>query len=247
MPQERTEAVVLRGVDFSESSRIVTFLTPDRGRLACLAKGARRRKSAVAAALDTFNRVELVYYWKDGRGVQNLSEAALLDAYSGIKNNLEKGVYAAFALEFVAKVAHENEPSRELYAALTGGLASMAAWPGDARTHVCWQLLRFLREAGFEPVLDRCVKTGEAVSDTPGFVYEGGVVAAGCRADRRLSRETYAVLRVLSAARDACPDVRAPDEAFTVLRLYAARQLETEFRSVRVIEEMFGKGKPESH
>ncbi|HNT88720.1 MAG TPA: DNA repair protein RecO, partial [Candidatus Hydrogenedentes bacterium] len=96
MPQERTEAVVLRGVDFSESSRIVTFLTPDRGRVACLAKGARRKNCPYAAALDTFNRVELVYYWKDGRNVQTLGEAALLDAYPGIKGDLEKSVYAAF-------------------------------------------------------------------------------------------------------------------------------------------------------
>jgi len=245
VPQERTEAVVLRGVDFSESSRIVTFLTPGRGRMSCLAKGARRKNSPVAAALDTFNRVELVYYWKDGRGVQNLGEATLLDAYSGLKSNLEKSAYAAFALEFAAKAAHENDPSQGLYAALTGGLASMAAWPGDARTHVCWQVLRLLREAGFEPVLDRCVRTGALVSETPGFAYEGGVVAPGCHADRRLSRETYAALRALAAARGVCPEIRAPADAFIVLRQYAARQLEAEFRSVRVIEEMFGNGRSE--
>ena len=70
---------VLRGVDFSETSRIVTFLTPGRGRLACLAKGARRRRSPFQAMLDTLNRDEIVYYWKDGREVQQLGEAALLD------------------------------------------------------------------------------------------------------------------------------------------------------------------------
>ena len=54
--QEKTEAIVLRGVDFSESSRIVTFLSPERGRLTCIAKGARRKNSGVSAVLDTFNR-----------------------------------------------------------------------------------------------------------------------------------------------------------------------------------------------
>lgn len=241
MPQERTEAVVLRGVDFSESSRIVTVLTPDRGRVACLAKGARRKNCPYAAALDTFNRVELVYYWKDGRNVHTLGEAALLDAYPGIKGDLEKSVYAAFALELAGKVAHENEPSQGLYAALVSGLENMAAWTGDARTHVSWQVLRLLREAGFEPALGRCIRTGADVSETPGFSYDGGVVAPGQQADRRLSAGAYAALRALNTARDACPRVPTPPETFALLRLYAARQLDTEFRSARVIEEMFGK------
>ena len=64
MSQERTEAIVLRGVDFSESSRIVTLLSPDRGRLVCMAKGVKRPKSQLAGLLDTFNRLEVVYYWK---------------------------------------------------------------------------------------------------------------------------------------------------------------------------------------
>ena len=108
MPQERTEAVVLRGIAFSETSRIVTFLTPGRGRLACLAKGAYRRRSAFGGALDTLNRVELVYYWKSSRSVQPLAEVSVLDAFPGIKTNLEKATCAALPLELAYRVTQEN-------------------------------------------------------------------------------------------------------------------------------------------
>ena len=125
---EQTEAIVLRGVDFSETSRIVTFLTPERGRLACMAKGMRRSKNDLAALLDTFHRVELVYYWKDSRSVHPLREVSRLDGYAAIKKDLAKATYGALALEVAYKTAHENEPSEELYDVLKNGLAQLAAW-----------------------------------------------------------------------------------------------------------------------
>ena len=240
MSQERAEAVVLRGVDFSETSRIVTFLTPGRGRLACMAKGARRRKSPLQAVLDTLNRVEIVYYWKDGRAVQQLGESALLDGFGAIKADLEKTSFAALPLEFALRVAHENEPSQELYAALVGGMESLAAWQGDVRMHASWQIARLLAAAGFEPGLDACAMCGAPVEDAPGFSYDGGVTCPACRADRRLDAEELAMLRTFMLNRVACPASRRLDGVYRVLCEYAMRQLETDLHSVRVINEMFG-------
>ena len=239
MSQERTEAVVLRGVDFSETSRIVTFLTPDRGRLACLAKGVRRKGSALAPVLDTFNRVELVYYWKDGRSVQNLGEAALLDEFGRIKADLEKTTFAALPLEIAGKVAHENEPSHALYSALVHGLEGLAGWSGDARAHACWQVMQLLSVAGFEPALDACGSCGGPVSDTPGFSYESGAVCDACVSDRRLSAGEYEALRAMTCNREACPEMEHAVKVYNVLWRYAARQIESDLRSVRVIDQMF--------
>lgn len=151
MSQERSEAVVLRGVDFSETSRIVTLLLLTRGRMACLAKGARRKKSGFGGALDTLNHIEAVYYWKDGREVQQLGEASILDSYRGIKADLEKSAYSSFPLEVAYRVAHENEPSQELFSALVRGLESLERWERSAQAHACWQVVQLLITAGFEP------------------------------------------------------------------------------------------------
>lgn len=234
MSLERTEAVVLRAVDFSETSRVVTFLTPGRGRVACLAKGVRRRNSPLAATLDTFNRVELVYYWKDGRNVQTLGDAALLDAYRALKSDLAKSAYAAFPLEIAYRAASENEPSETLYDTVVRGLAGMAAWQGDPCTHACWQALQLLGEAGFAPELGP--PNGEPAG---GFSFESGMVGPGQRADRRLSHEAVAGLRALRAQTAHCPEIGATREVFSVLWHFAAHQLETDFRSVRVIEQLF--------
>lgn len=239
MPQEKAEAHVLRWVDYGDTSRIVTFLTPCRGRLACIAKGVRRKNSPLAAILDTMNRVELVYYWKDGRAVQTLAEASLLDGYGGVKADLERTAFAAFPLELAAKVAHENEPSSAFYRALSQGLSGLNVWEGNARAHCCWQAARLLSAAGFQPELARCVQCGQAISDNPGFNLEGGVTCAECRADRSLSQTALRGLRAMFSAEDRCPAIDAPVEIFRIIRAYAVRQTESSYNSLRVLEEMF--------
>lgn len=237
MSQERCEAIVLRSVDFSETSRIVTFLTPERGRMACMAQGARRTRSAFGGSLDTLNRLELVYYWKDGRNVQKLGEAALLDGYGGIKGNLDKALHAAFPLELVYKVAHENEPSQGLFATLVRGLEGLAAWTGDVPAHACWEVLHLLNVAGFGPSLETCVECGRPVEGAAGFSLSGGVTCGGCRRDLRPAPEDLEALRAMAGRQDACPPVRASGRLLDLLRKYASSQLDTDFRSVRVIEQ----------
>ncbi len=225
MAQERSEAIVLRGVDFSETSRIVTFLTPDRGKLACMANGVRRPKSELAGLLDTFNRLEIVYYWRDSRSVQKLAEGALLDGFAAVKRDLEKSAFAAVPLEAAYKVAHEDEPSHMLYDSIVNGLASLADWSGDARTHAAWQLLGVLRAAGFEP---------NVYSEGREFSFDTGLTEE--RGDLRLTIEEARSLQALNSL--------APDEEpitprlFRALTHYTERHLESTLRSARVAEEM---------
>ncbi|MBX7257682.1 MAG: DNA repair protein RecO [Candidatus Hydrogenedentes bacterium] len=235
MSQERSEAIVIRGVDFSETSRIVTFLTPERGKLACMATGVRRAKSPLAAALDTFNRVEIVYYWKEGRSVQKLGEATLLDAFTALKSDVEKSVYAAFPLEFALRVAQEDEPSHALYRVLADGLRDLAAWQGTAKAHVSWIVYWMLAASGFEPNLEPSSSSGPIR-----FSYDSGVVDSGMPADRTLSMEELESLQAIAASPGACPANGLDSRVFESIRRYAARQVDCEFRSLRVIEQMFG-------
>ncbi len=126
MAYEQTEAIVERKVDFSETSVIVTFLTPDRGRMACLAKGARRKGSPLGTALDTFNRLELTYTWRDSRQVQNLIEVSVIDAYGFLKRDMGRSAAAALILEAASRVCFENQPVPELYEVLTRGLERLS-------------------------------------------------------------------------------------------------------------------------
>lgn len=230
--QERSEAIVLRGVDFSETSRIVTFLAPTRGRFSCMAAGARRAKSPLGSVLDTFNRVEIVYYWKDTRDVQRLAEAQLLDGYPGLKSSVPKSLFAAFPLELVYHVVQQNEPSEQLYKVFVQGLKSMNVWQGDPRAHSAWQVMRILLVTGFTPNL-------VSAQSPLGFSFDYGVTNEPSAWDMTITPEVLADLRILAQESEHCPDLADPPAVFGLLREFVARQVGKEFCSLRVIDQVF--------
>ena len=48
-----TRALVVRSVDYKDSDKILTLLTPDMGKLSAGARGCRKKGSAIAAACQT--------------------------------------------------------------------------------------------------------------------------------------------------------------------------------------------------
>lgn len=239
MSQERSEAIVLKAIDFSESSCIVTLFCPERGRMTCMAKGVKRPKSKLAGLLDSFNRIEMLYGWKESRAVQQLFDGTVLDSYTGIKGDLEKSVYGAFLLEMIYKVAHENEPSHDLFDAYVNGMTSLDEYTGNVCVHACWQMVKLLSIAGYTPTLEHCCSCGAEVKQDAGFSYDGGVTCTTCVADAPLDRGTLQTLRALAKG-NSCPRLVGGEKVFRLLSIFSMRQLECNFKSVQVIDQMFG-------
>ncbi|PCJ65387.1 MAG: DNA repair protein RecO [Candidatus Hydrogenedentota bacterium] len=236
--REHTEAIVLKGVDFSETSRIVTLITPDRGKMACMAKGVKRPKSPMAGVLDTFNRIDLVYTWKDTRQVQTLIEANVANGYAGIKGDLDKSSYGAFLLELALVVVHDNEPSEDFYIELIQALNQLDDWTGEVAVFGAWATLRLLSAAGFAPMLSTCSTCDKAIEANPGFAFESGIVCGACSADQRITVGEYKTLKALADYPARCPRIRNGRSIFGLLATYATSQLESPFRSVRVIRQL---------
>ncbi len=236
--REHTQAIVLKGVDFSETSRIITLVTPGRGRLACIAKGVKRPKSQMAGLLDTFNCIEIVYTWKDSRSVQTLIEVSAVNGFTGIKGDLDKSSYGAFLLELALIVVHDNEPSDAFYNILSGALTELDRWSGEAAVFGAWAALQLLTAAGFAPVLSRCGACGGPISANPGFTFASGMVCAECPADRRISSGEAKTLQALADHPEACPQIRNGRSVFALVASYASCQVESKFRSLGVIRQL---------
>jgi len=221
-------------VDYTESSRIITLICPHRGRLACLAAGARRPKSPLRPILDLYNRVEIVYFWKESREVQRLAEVSLLNGYSAIKSDLLKSVYTAFPVEIVYRVVQKDEPSEHLYRVLADGLDSMEAWTGHPANHAAWQVAQLMTAAGFSPVLEPYGETACSCSFT-------GEVATRFGTERGPYAEVFEELIRLVLSREQCPVVKYPQEVFDVLRQFVIKYVETDFRSLRVLDQIARK------
>ena len=56
----RTEAIVLRRTEFGEADRIVTFYTPEYGKLKAMAKGVRKPRSKLSGLVELFTHSTLL-------------------------------------------------------------------------------------------------------------------------------------------------------------------------------------------
>ena len=86
----RTEAIVLRKMEYRETSQIVTLFTREKGKMAVLAKGARLLKSRFGSSLQPMSYTQVVFYHKPTRGLQTLSESAHVQPFHRISRDLEK-------------------------------------------------------------------------------------------------------------------------------------------------------------
>src|SRR4051812_49882730 len=95
MVAEKAVALVVRGVDFSETSRIVTLWTREFGKVRVLAKGGRRLKSNFESALDLLTLCSIVLLRKSSSGLDLLTEAQVGERFPRLRADLA-ALYAAY-------------------------------------------------------------------------------------------------------------------------------------------------------
>ena len=111
----KTEAIVLRTVQYSETSLIATLFTRSNGIQAVIAKGARRPKSKFSAFLVTGQVLEVIFYHKSTRAVQTLSDAAYTLKLDNLRVDMLKIALSSIIMELVGQILHENEVNESLF------------------------------------------------------------------------------------------------------------------------------------
>ena len=92
---EQTTAIVLRAVEFSETSLIVTLLTKDLGQISAIAKGARRPKGPFEGSLDLLAVCRVVVIRKNRHARPSPQKPNCIDASEGADRSLER-LYAGY-------------------------------------------------------------------------------------------------------------------------------------------------------
>ena len=105
----RTDAVVLRSVEYGETSRIVTLFTRDLGRLGVMARGARSGKSRFGSTLEPMSWIQTVIHHKPGRELQSLSEASHMEVFANIGRSLERLALGMRTIELTSALLQSGQ------------------------------------------------------------------------------------------------------------------------------------------
>lgn len=181
----RTEALVLRSVDFSESDRILHLLVPEMGRLAVIAKHARRSVRRFGGTLDLFNHLAVHVALRRGGAVSRLDRARLVRGHAPLRTDPARFALGCYLLELLDRLAPEGDGRSDetrLFRFALDALAWLSTHPPDARVRIFLEL-RTLDALGLRPELSRCVRCGRDrfERDQVDFhVADGGPLCGAC-------------------------------------------------------------------
>jgi len=86
----QTEAIVLKTMDFRETSRIATFFTKDYGKVKGVLKGIRKDHKKFGSNVDKFSVNDIVYYQYRNSDLHLISQCDLRNYFFPIRQDLKK-------------------------------------------------------------------------------------------------------------------------------------------------------------
>ena len=182
MQFQRTPAICLHKVDFSETSQVLRFFTPGAGKIHCIAKGSKRKKSAFLAPFELLSLYDLIRIEKRPGTLDILTKAERVRSFTKLRADYPRYVAACYAAEFVDEFAPEGQPIEGLYEQLVHALERLEAGvaPADAVFSFEAQSLRAL---GYLPRLRECGVCRKSVLRPDLFfsVRDGGALDPECR------------------------------------------------------------------
>ena len=176
MPNIKTRGIVIKRFNLGESDRILTIITPDRGKIRVIAKGVRRPNAKLSGYLELFHYNE--YILAEGKNLDLITSAVTIDSLRGLGQDLKRVGLAYYVAETVDKLIEETQDAEPMFDIIYGTLGAIGESEvslDSIKSHFEMNLLTAL---GFRPELSRCVECGQEIGDSSAWFSPalGGVL-----------------------------------------------------------------------
>jgi DNA repair protein RecO (recombination protein O) len=239
---EKSLAIVLRLIEFSETSVVATLFTEDFGKISALAKGARRPKGPFESALDLLAVCRIVFLHKSSDALDLLTEAKLERRFRAATRSLSHLYAGYYVAELLQDLTDEGDPHPQLFRAANQTLIELDDGCDIAPTVLRFEMIA-LHELGHLPSFDQCVGCGDELPVEGRIAFgllAGGVLCGNCRAGhRQVVSVSAGVIRTFRCFAD-------PNDSWR--RMELDRGLRGELRGVlnRYLANLLGR-KPRMH
>ena len=191
---EKIEGIVISEQPYGETSKIINILTPDRGIVGVMAKGARKLKSDLANVSGKLNYGYFDLYYKPEK-LSTLVSADIINSFKNIRKDIKKISYAHFLLELSSQVVKHNQ-NKYVFDYLISGLKKIdEGFDSMVITNILE--LKYLDLLGVMPVLDCCSGCGKTNNIVTLSTIKGGYVCNNCHTSEKIiSDKTIKLIRM---------------------------------------------------
>ena len=152
--------IKMSGIIISESNlgdydKMLTMLTPGLGKISCVAKGARRPKSALLASTQLFCFGEYLMY--KGANTYNINSCETIEVFYNLRTDLDKLNTAIEITKIIRNVTDENENCYRILQLYLNTLYTLSETDKNLELVDSIFKLKILCLLGFAPRINECV------------------------------------------------------------------------------------------
>ena len=154
MANVKINGIVLSESNMGDFDKMLTILTPNLGKISCVAKGARRPKSALLAGTQMFCFAEYMVY--KGTQTYHINSVEPIEVFYNLRIDLDKLKYAVHINKIVQDVTHENQNCYNILQLMLNTLYTISETDKNLDMVLGVFKLRLLCILGFTPEIMKC-------------------------------------------------------------------------------------------
>ena len=155
----KMSGIIISENNLGDYDKMLTMLTPGLGKISCVAKGARRPKSALLAGTQLFCFGEYLMY--KGANTYNINSCDTIEVFYNLRTDLDKLNYAIEITKIIRNVTEENENCYKILQLFLNTLYTLSETDKNPELIICIFKLKLLCLLGFTPRIKECVSCKE--------------------------------------------------------------------------------------
>ena len=227
MANVKINGIVIAENNMGDYDKMLTILTPNYGKISCVAKGARRPQSALLAGTQLFCFGEYLMY--KGTNTYHINSCETIEIFYNLRTDLDKLKYAIHINKIIQDVTEENENCYKILQLFLNTLYMISETDNDI---------------GFMPRVTKCISCKDEDNLTKFSIRDNGFKCEACgRQDKSaidMSESTKnAILYTITAPPKKVFSFSLKDESLKefelITKIYFNEKLEKEYK----LEDLF--------
>jgi len=173
----KCEGIVIRAIDYGETSKIITVFSKELGKTSLMARGAKKPVSKLASVSQIFTQGH--YLFHIGSGMGTLQQGEITQHFRAIHEDIVLLAYVTYIAECIDRITIERQPNVPLYESCLQIFHYLAE---GYDPEVILQIfeVKMISLLGIAPELSQCVNCGEVSTHYAFSMQEGGLLCRKC-------------------------------------------------------------------
>lgn len=237
MANIKINGIVIAENNMGDYDKMLTMLTPNYGKISCVAKGARRPQSALLAGTQLFCFGEYLMY--KGTSTYHINSCETIEIFYNLRTDLDKLKYAIHINKIIQDITEENENCYKILQLYLNTLYTISETDKDKDFVISIFKLRLLCILGFSPKVLKCANCKEESNLNKFSIRDNGFKCETCgkqdKSSMDMSQSTQnAIKYVVSAPAKKVFSFNLKDESLKefelITKVYFNEKLEKEYK-----------------